>query len=87
MKCANCNLTASHEYRLTLEKSIFYCVKHLPTFLRKAQKAKILPVTDEHKANLEEGFKNISVTQDKTSSISQPTKPIAKKVLKNADNS
>ena len=96
MNCANCSNTASHEYRLTLDTSIFYCEKHLPTFLRKAKRAGILPVTDEHKANLEEGLKNITVTPEEPAPAPEPTpepaptpapKSSKKTASKNAANS
>ena len=64
MKCANCETTASHEYKLTLDASLFFCEKHIPTFLRKAQKAGLLPVTEEHQAIIEEGLQGIIASSE-----------------------
>jgi hypothetical protein len=49
MKCSNCNKEAAFEYRLTLNKSIFYCGKDLPSFLEGRKKAGLLKVTQQYK--------------------------------------
>ena len=49
MKCANCDKEAAFEYRLTLEKSLFYCGKDLPAFLEGRKKAGLLKVTQQYK--------------------------------------
>jgi hypothetical protein len=91
MKCANCDTVASHEYKLTLDKSLLFCEKHLPSFLQKAKRSGLLSQTEEHKANLEEGLKNIAVTPEPEPTPvvdTTPTPKTAKKSSsKNADNS
>lgn len=92
MKCANCSVDADYEYRLTQGKSIFYCVKHLPSFLEKAKKAGLLPKTEKYVAALEEGLKNITVPSVEPDVETTPTttpkkKPTKKPATKNADNS
>jgi hypothetical protein len=49
MKCANCDANASFEYRLTLNKSLFYCDKDLPGFLEPRKKAGLLKITEQYK--------------------------------------
>lgn len=46
MKCANCKSEALFEYRITHDKSIFYCGKHLPKFLEARKRADLIAVTD-----------------------------------------
>lgn len=60
-KCENCVDTASHEYKLTDKASLYFCEKHIPSFLKRAKLAGLLPMTEEHKANLEQGLKEITV--------------------------
>lgn len=80
MKCANCKDVAAYEYRLTDKKSIFYCNKHLPSFLETAKKAGLLTKTDEFKTALEEGLKNISIpTEPETVETPKPKKKATKK--------
>ena len=38
MKCANCDADAFYVYKLTLNKDILYCAKHLPAFLEDRKK-------------------------------------------------
>lgn len=83
MKCANCIETASHEYKLAEKASLYFCEKHIPSFLKRAKLAGLLPLTEEHKANLEQGLKEITVPSEV---VEQPEeeksveeKPIAKK--------
>jgi hypothetical protein len=49
MKCSNCDKDAAFEYRLTLNKSVFYCGKDLPVFLGERKKAGLLKVTQQYK--------------------------------------
>ena len=49
MRCANCSSDAAFEYRLTLDKSVFYCGKDLPRFLEQRKKAGLLKFTQEYK--------------------------------------
>lgn len=46
MLCANCDKPAMFEYRITQDKSIFYCGKDLPKFLEERRKAGLLTITD-----------------------------------------
>jgi hypothetical protein len=54
MKCANCELEALFEYKLTEDVSIFYCGKHLPTFLDERKKAGLLHITSSFTTAKEE---------------------------------
>lgn len=45
MKCANCNNDAMFEYKITKNKSIFYCGKDLPGFLEERKLAGLLQIT------------------------------------------
>ena len=94
MKCANCPVDSTYEYRLTQEKSIFYCTKHIPSFLKTAVLAGLLPKTESFTAALEEGLKNITVVPEEIvaepETIPTPTskkKPTKKAATKNAPNS
>lgn len=69
MKCASCDKDAFYIYQLTASKQIFYCHKHLPSFLEKAKKAGLLQTTDAYKTVIEEGLKNISVTAPETPAV------------------
>lgn len=46
MKCANCSTEALYEYRMTANKSLFYCGKDLPKFLEPRRRAGVLTITD-----------------------------------------
>lgn len=83
MKCANCKETAAYEYKLTEQKSIFYCDKHLPKFLETAKKAGLLVKTKEFTAALEEGLKNISITAEPE--VVETPKPKKKATKKKAE--
>lgn len=100
MKCANCDADAFYIYRLTLEKEILYCKKHLPSFLEDRRKAGLLPTTDTYNNLVEEGKKNFStvtselpaeeapVAEPKTTPTPTLKKTTAKKAAtKNANNS
>jgi len=49
MKCANCDANALYVYRVTLNKSLYYCGKDLPKFLEERKKAGLLKLTDQFK--------------------------------------
>lgn len=52
MKCANCEKDAMFEYRITQNKSLFYCGTDLPSFLDERRKAGLLTITEKFKEEL-----------------------------------
>jgi hypothetical protein len=87
MKCANCNEAAWYEYKLTLDKSIYFCEKDLPSFLAKAKLANLLEKTDELKDMIEDGLQSISVSEETTAAPTPEPKTTKKAAAKDADNS
>ena len=49
MKCVNCSKPALFEYKLTQNKSVFYCNTDLPKFLDERKRAGLLTLTQEYK--------------------------------------
>jgi len=62
MKCANCDNKASYEYRVTKNKSLFYCGKDLPKFLEERRKAGLLTITDQFSEDLTSALDALSTT-------------------------
>jgi len=60
MKCANCDNKASYEYRVTKNKSIFYCGKDLPRFLEERKKAGLLTITEQFTEDLTSALETLS---------------------------
>ena len=99
MKCANCAADAFYIYKLTLNKEILYCRKHLPAFLEDRRKAGLLQTTDTYKTIVEEGKQNLAapvveavveepVAEPETTPTPTPKKKTTKKAAtKNAPNS
>ena len=56
MKCSNCKNSALFEYKITQDKSVFYCQKHLPKFLEARKKADLLVLTETFSAKKEEAL-------------------------------
>ena len=91
MKCANCDADAFYVYKLTLNKDILYCAKHLPAFLEDRKNAGLLPTTETYKTIVEEGIKNLA-TEPEVEPTPTPTptpskKPTKKAATKNDTNS
>ena len=63
MRCANCSSDAAFEYRLTLDKSVFYCGKDLPRFLEQRKKAGLLKFTQEYKDNQKSAIEFITAPE------------------------
>lgn len=63
MKCANCDEDALFQYRLTLEKSVFYCGRHLPRFLDDRRKAGLLKITEQHDVHNASALAALAVIQ------------------------
>ena len=96
MKCANCDADAFYIYKLTLNKEILYCRKHLPAFLEDRRKAGLLQTTDTYKAIVEEGKQHLAEEPVVEEVVAEPEptptptskKKTAKKAAtKNAPNS
>lgn len=69
MTCANCSADALYIYQLTASRQIFYCNKHLPSFLAQAKRAGLLKTTDAYKSIVEEGLKNIAVQPEESPEV------------------
>jgi hypothetical protein len=87
MKCANCKEAAWYEYKLTLDQSLYFCEKDLPSFLAKAKLANILEKTPELKEMIEEGLQSISVPEETVDAATPEPKTTKKAAAKDADNS
>ena len=61
MKCANCNKESLFEYRVTHNKSIFYCNNDLPSFLEMRKKAGLLKITNEYKDAAKSGIEALTI--------------------------
>lgn len=88
MKCANCNNPAVYVYRITADKFTPYCEKDLPLFLDGRRKAGLLETTEEHKAIVVEGTKelisetSIPVVEEPVVEPPKPVKKVSKKQAK-----
>lgn len=56
MKCSNCKNNALFEYKITQDKSVFYCQKHLPKFLEARKRADLLILTETFSVAKEEAL-------------------------------
>ena len=77
MKCANCAEQASYEYRVTKNKSLFYCGKDLPKFLEERKRAGLLKITPQMTEDLASAL--TALGQDTTSETPKPKKKTDKK--------
>ena len=77
MKCANCDSDALYVYRVTLNKSVYYCGKDLPKFLEERRRAGLLAITEEFTKEKELALEILSTSDPEE----EPT-PIAKKTTK-----
>jgi len=59
MKCANCDSDALYVYRVTLNKSVYYCGKDLPKFLEDRKKAGLLQLTEQFKVEHDLAIKTL----------------------------
>lgn len=91
MKCANCPADALFEYRITLDKSVYYCGKHLPKFLeprRKAGQLTLTPAFEEAKKQVDELVGTpVAVVQEPAADPEPKKKRTKKAAVKDADNS
>jgi hypothetical protein len=78
MKCANCDKDALFEYRITKNKSVFYCGKDLPKFLEERKKAGLLKITPAFTEAKESALEQLSPE------IVEEPKPVKKAVKKKA---
>jgi hypothetical protein len=62
MKCANCNSDALYEYKITLNKSNYYCGKDLPKFLEQRKKAGLLQKTEQFKVEYDAAIDTLTPT-------------------------
>lgn len=80
MKCANCSESALYQYRITQGTSVFYCSKHLPSFLEGRKRAGLLAITEEHSTQQEEALNILSSLE--TVETPKPVKKTTKKSAK-----
>lgn len=66
MKCANCDRDAMFEYRVTLNKSIFYCGKDLPSFLEERKRAGLLKITTAYTTAQDSAIDTLAFTAEVT---------------------
>ena len=78
MNCVNCSTTALYEYRITHDKSMFYCGAHLPRFLEPRRRAGSLQITDALNAELTSALA-ILATNPTAEETPKPVKKAAKK--------
>ena len=76
MKCANCDKDALFEYRITKNKSIFYCGKDLPGFLDERKRAGLLKITPAFTEAKESALEQLSPE------TTEEPKPVKKKTTK-----
>lgn len=79
MKCSNCGLNASFEYRITLNKSILYCGKHLPKFLEARRRAGLLKITDQYKQDSKDALELLTISTPEVVQETQEETPAPKK--------
>jgi hypothetical protein len=72
MKCANCDKDAHYVYRITMDHTVAYCLKDLPSFLHPRLKAKLLETTDEYKSTVAEGVANLTKPVEKEPVVETP---------------
>jgi len=80
MKCANCDKEAMFEYRMTQEKSVFYCGKDLPSFLTERKKAGLLKITEGYKEAAKSAIE--AVTMKVLEVVEEPVAPKKKATTK-----
>lgn len=84
MTCANCSKPALYEYKLTLNKSVFYCGKHLPAFLDARKRAGLLTLTETHSKEKASAINALTVEPVVEEVIEEP-KPKKKAAKKKAE--
>ena len=87
MKCINCNKEALYEYRLTQNKSLFYCGNDLPGFLEPRRKAGALAITAALSTELSSALDVLSDTPKVEEPIVEDDapKPVKKAAKKKAE--
>ena len=85
MTCANCSKPALYEYKLTLNKSVFYCSAHLPSFLEKRKVAGLLTFTDKYKEEKEFALTALAPSTPEVSTPEEEPKPKKKAAKKKAE--
>jgi len=78
MKCANCKNDASYIYRITFEKSLYYCKKDLPRFLEERRRAGFLDIPKDPKLTVTETVEE-PILDELTEETEKPKKKAAKK--------
>lgn len=79
MKCSNCESNASFEYRITLNKSVFYCGKDLPKFLEARKKAGLLKLTEQYKQDAKDAIEVLTIPTPEVVSETEPETKAPKK--------
>jgi hypothetical protein len=84
MKCANCNKDAMYEYKITTDKSVFYCGSDLPAFLEARKKAGLLTLTSKNSESLTSALDVLSTPTPEAPIVEDPSliKKAAKKTTK-----
>lgn len=75
MKCSNCNNDAMYEYKLTMNKSLFYCGNDLPAFLGPRKKAGLLTLTSKNEENLASALDALTTSTAEPQSPKEDTTP------------
>ena len=78
-KCSNCEKDAAYEYKITLNKSIFYCSKDLPKFLTSRKKALLIGTTPAHSQAKDEALSTLKITPAEPVVEEAPKKRTTKK--------
>jgi len=82
MKCANCDRDAMFEYKITKNKSIFYCGKDLPSFLEERKLAGLLQITAAYTEAKDSAVDALSFIPGTTEvAVSAPKKKVTTKKL------
>ena len=84
MKCANCDKDAMYEYKISLQDSILYCGKDLPSFLDERRRAGLLTITPKLSEEQQKALNTLSLKVEKPE-VSEEPKP-TKKASKKAAN-
>jgi hypothetical protein len=81
MKCANCKKDAMYEYKITTDKSVFYCGNDLPAFLDARKKAGLLTLTPKNSESLTSALDVLSTPTPEAPVVEEP-KPVKKATKK-----
>ena len=75
MKCANCNNDAMYEYKVTANKSLFYCGNDLPSFLDSRRRAGLLTLTSKNSDSLSSALDALATPVVEAPVVEEEPKP------------